>query len=46
VKKRPKPFTVSDFMPAPDKQPKKKQTPEEMLTMVKMINAAHGGKVL
>ena len=46
-KKQRKPFTPFDFMPtSKGKKPKKKQTPKQMLQVVKMINAAHGGKVI
>lgn len=43
-KERPKVFNWQDFMPNADKKTKKKQTPEEMLALVKMMNAAHGGE--
>lgn len=45
-KKRKKPYTVSDFMPSTGIKKKKKQTAEEMLAFVKMLNAAHGGSVV
>lgn len=37
-------FTIDDFMPGGRES--KPQTPEQMLRVVKMLNAAHGGKVL
>lgn len=40
-----KPFKVQDFMPQ-ESGPKKNQTPEEQLTIVKMLNAAFGGEVI
>ena len=48
-KKRAKPFTAEEFMPEIGTQesgPKKNQTPEEQLTIVKMLNAAFGGEVI
>lgn len=38
-------FTPNDFMPG-RKHKKKEQTPEEMLAIAKMLNAAFGGKVI
>jgi hypothetical protein len=38
-------FTPQDFMPKKEEMPKrKKQTPEEMLAVVRLWNAALGGK--
>jgi hypothetical protein len=45
-KKRRSPFTIDDFMPSRAAEPKRNQTPEEMLTVVMAINAALGGKVI
>lgn len=44
-KKHSKPFTPADFMPDFDKVKKKKerQTPEQQLQIVEMLNAAFGG---
>jgi len=36
------PAKVEDFMPGKHKA-RERQTPEQMLAIVKMINAAHGG---
>jgi len=44
-KKKPKPFTVDDFMPKVVGR-KKKQTPQQQFEIVKMLNAAFGGKVI
>lgn len=44
-KKRRKPFTPLDFMPSGEKPRAKQQTPEQMFRMIKMLNAAYGGKV-
>lgn len=38
-----KPYKPSDFMP---EQKPKKQTPEQMLMAVKMLNSAYGGNVI
>ena len=38
-----KPFTPEDFMPG---KKHTKQTPEQMLAAVQMLNAAYGGKVI
>jgi flagellar basal body rod protein FlgC len=46
-KKRKKPFTLEDFMlTGKKKEPKKKQSIEEMIEMTKILNAAFGGKVV
>ena len=37
------PAKVEDFMPG--KHETKKQTPEQMLAIVRMLNAAHGGNI-
>jgi hypothetical protein len=42
-KARRQPFKISDFMPG-SKTVIERQTPEQMLTMVKVLNAAFGGK--
>jgi len=44
-KKKPKPFTVDDFMPKVVGK-KEKQTPQQQFEVVKMLNAAFGGKVI
>jgi len=44
-KKKPTPYKVDDFMPKVVEE-KKKQTPEEQFTIVKMLNAAFGGVVI
>ena len=41
-KKRKEPFTEEDFIPK--QRTKKKQTPEEMLNIVRALNQAFGGK--
>lgn len=46
TKKHPKPFTPQDFMPGKARMQKKSQSPDEMLVMVKMLNAAFGGEVI
>jgi len=43
--KKAKPRKVKDFMPKVVEE-KKKQTPEEQFTIVKMLNAAFGGVVI
>ena len=37
------PAKVEDFMPGRER---KEQTPDEMLAVVRLLNAAHGGKVV
>jgi len=44
-KKKSKPFVVDDFMPKVAGK-KKKQTPQQQFEIVKMLNAAFGGKVI
>ena len=39
-----KPFKVEDFLPRKGKETKAKQTPEQMMQMVKLWNAAYQGK--
>lgn len=39
-------FTPDDFMPQKAAKPKKRQTPEDMLAVVKVLNAALGGRVV
>jgi len=46
TQKHPKPFTPQDFIPSKVRVQKKSQSPEEMLTMVRMLNAAFGGEVI
>lgn len=46
LEKGEKPFTPADFIPGMQPQKKKQQTPEEMLAVVKMLNAAFGGEVI
>ena len=47
TKKQRKPYVPADFMPTGErKKPNKKQTAEQMLHMVKMINAAYGGETI
>ena len=41
--KKTKPFKPQDFMPHTET---KRQTPEQMLANVKMLNSAYGGKVI
>ena len=43
-KRKPTPYKVQDFMPI--FKSNKKQTIEEQLTIVKMLNAAFGGEVI
>ena len=42
-KRKPRPFIPDDFMP---KKERKQQTAKQMLTTVKMLNAAFGGNVI
>jgi len=42
-KKKVKPFTPQDFMPGVKRE---RQTPEQMLATVQMLNAAFGGTVM
>ena len=44
-KKKPKPFTVEDFMPKVVGK-KEKQTPQQQFEVVKMLNQAFGGSVI
>jgi hypothetical protein len=44
-KKRRKPYTPKDFMPQPGAGTRKKQTAQEMFSIVKMLNAAFGGTI-
>ena len=44
-KKKPKPFTVDDFMPKLVGK-KEKQTPQQQFEIVKLLNAAFGGSVI
>lgn len=44
-KKRRQPFTPEDFMPG-KARPQKQQTTDDMLNMVKVLNAALGGEVV
>ena len=44
-KKKPKPFTVEDFMPKVIGE-KEKQTPQQQFEIVKMLNAAFGGAIV
>ena len=39
-----RPFKVEDFMPRKGKEVKAKQTPEQMMQMVKLWNATYKGK--
>ena len=45
TRKRKKPYSPSDFMPEGRKERSVQQTPEQMFTIVKMLNAAYGGRV-
>lgn len=38
-----RPFTIEDFMPS---KKHKRQTPEQMLIAVRMLNTAHGGAII
>jgi len=44
-KKKSTPFTVLDFMPGEQPPEEKKQSPEQMMQRIKIMNAALGGKV-
>ena len=43
-KKKRKPYKVQDFMITKQQKQKREQTPEEIMSMVEMLNAAFGGK--
>jgi len=43
---RRRPYTVQDFMPGWGREPPRRQTPEETVRMIEMLNAAFGGRDL
>jgi hypothetical protein len=45
TKKRGKMYSPSDFMPERRREQPTTQTPEQMLAIVKTLNAIYGGKV-
>ncbi len=44
AKRRPRPYTASDFMPQFDVGPQRPQTPEEQYQIIRLLNRAFGGR--